>query len=147
MEDHRKGQRDDLHAVAETFLREYLAKTGSKPEPVQLASVAPRAARPVAASQAAANKFIEEHLMTQQKKAGERYEIEEPQHVVLSRRNSRGVLLYFCGFKRGAALFTFAHHLAQTINLEELPAWQGELQKRGIDATPLPAPEMHRGSL
>ena len=26
---------DDLHVTAEKFLREYLSKTGSKPEPVQ----------------------------------------------------------------------------------------------------------------
>jgi hypothetical protein len=125
MESHRKGQGDDLHAVAETFLREYLAKTGSKPKAVQLATTIPRSASHVAASQAAAKEFIKEHLeLAQQRKAEERYEIEAPHQVILSRRNSRGVLLYFCGFKRGAALFTFAQHLAQTINLEDLPTWQ-----------------------
>ena len=138
----------NIHDLADRFLREYQAKTGSKPEPVQLTSAVPRSVPYVAASQAAADKFIKDHLeMTQEKKTQERFEIEEPKQVILSRRSSRGVLMFFCGFKRGAALFTYAHHLAQIIDLKDLPTWQEALAKRGIDATPLPAPEVHRGSL
>jgi hypothetical protein len=134
-----------VHQLAEKFLREYLGENGGTTR-VSVVWTRARVIETRDVAEAFVNQLRKARREAEAQEAT-RYEIEAPQQVILSRRNSRGVLLYFCGFKRGAALFTFVHHLAQTINLEELPAWQDELQKCGIDATPLPAPEVHRGSL
>jgi hypothetical protein len=147
---------DDLHATAEKFLREYLLQTGSKAEHVEL-SAAASAARHVSASQAA-KEFLKAHLKKtrhtqahQQVEAEaitsvERYEIEEPKQVLLSRRSPRCVS-YFCGFKRGLPIFTHDKALAMVIDAANRDELSRLLRERhNIETFVLPAPELRRGS-
>ncbi len=141
-------RRDDIHATAEAFLREYLVQSGSKPELVKLSSVVP-VVRNVAESQAAAKDLIREHLKQRQqnKIEAERYELEEPLRVLLSRRNQR-CESYFYGFKRGLPIFTHDKALAMVIdaaNRDEVSRLLWE--KYNIQTFVLPAPELRRGSL
>jgi hypothetical protein len=99
--------REDIHSVAEKFLRDHLSKTGSKCEIVR--PVAPRAACAVE-SRSAAEGFLRQHLAARQTQA-KRYEIEEPQQVILARRSSN-VTSYFYGWKAQRPLFVHAQHLA-----------------------------------
>ena len=91
--------RDDIHTTADHFLRAYLSQSGSKPEPVQIASSVSTVPN-VAASRAAAKDFIAEHLnkLRTNKKGIERYAIDEPQRVILSRRIGN-VTSHFYGWK------------------------------------------------
>jgi ABC-type nitrate/sulfonate/bicarbonate transport system substrate-binding protein len=113
-----------VHQLAEKFLREYLGENGGTTR-VSVVSTRARVIETRDVAEAFVNQLRKARREAEAQEAT-RYEIEAAQQVTL---------------------FTFVHHLAQTINLEELPAWQDELQKCGIDATPLPAPEVHRGSL
>lgn len=140
---------DDIHSVAERFLREYLSQSGSKAEPVKLSSAALHPARGAAEVQAAAKELIREHLKKrrQNKTEAERYEIEEPQQVILSRRSPRCVS-FFYGFKHGLPIFTHDKALAMVIdsaNRDELSRLLRE--KHNIETFVLPAPEVRRGSL
>lgn len=140
---------DDIHSAAERFLREYLAKTGSKPERVQPASAIPVPARRVAEPHAAAKELIKEHLKKRQqaKTDAERYEIEEPQHVILFRRGPRCVS-YLYGFKRGLPIFTHDKALALVVEASDRDELARLLRERhGIESFVLPAPELRRGSL
>lgn len=139
---------DDIHSTAEKFLKEYLSQTGSKPEPVKLSSAVP-AVRNIAESQEAAKDLIREHFKKrrQDKTEAERYEIEEPQRVVLSRRSQR-CESYLYGFKRGVPIFTHDKALAMVIDA----ASSGELsrslrEKHHIETFVLSPPELRRGSL
>jgi hypothetical protein len=148
---------DDIHATAEQFLREYLSQTGSKPESVQLSSPV-TSARHVAASQTAARDFIKHLRETRQAQAQqqaeaeaitsvERYEIEEPQQVILSRRSPRCVS-YFYGFKHGLPIFTHDKALAMVIDAADRDELSRLLhEKHNIETFALPAPELRRGSL
>jgi hypothetical protein len=140
---------DDLHTVADKFLRDYLTQTGSKPESVQTASPVSSVAH-VTASQAAATDFIKELRKTRQAEASTkaaRYELEDPQQVVLSRRTLR-CLTYFYGFKRGLPVFTHDKALAMVVNTAESDGLSRSLcEKHGIVTCPMPAPEVRRGSL
>jgi hypothetical protein len=144
---------DDLHSAAEKFLREYLEQTGSIPERVQTSLPVPSQAR-VAASQTAASDFIK-HLRETRQQAkqdagasskAERYELEEPQQVVLACRNLR-CLTYFYGFKRGLPVFTHDKALAMVINTTGSDELARLLQKDGIETFALTAPEVRKGSL
>lgn len=140
---------DDLHATADRFLREYLLKTGSKPEPVQPSSAIPAPARRVAEAHAAAKELIREHLQKRQqaKAEAERYEVEEPQQVILSRRNSRCVS-YLYGFKRGTPIFTHDKALALVVDAADREQLSRLLRgKHNIETFVMPAPELRRGSL
>jgi hypothetical protein len=141
---------DDLHAVAERFVREYLAKTGSQHEPVKL-SPAPRPR--CIESHAVAQAFVKEHLRKRREIANaskqteaERFEIEEPPQVILVRR-SGSVTSYFYGWKAQRPLFTHAQHLAQVIDVARSDELVQMLRLCNIEVTTLPAPEVHRGSL
>ena len=143
---------DDLHTVADKFLRDYLTQTGSIPESVQTASPVPSVAH-VTASQAAATDFIKELRKTRQAEAdadatkAARYELEDPQQVVLSRRTLR-CLTYFYGFKRGLPVFTHDKALAMVVNTAESDGLSRSLrEKHGVETFALPAPEVRRGSL
>ena len=141
-------RRDDIHATAEAFLREYLVQSGSKPELVKLSSVVP-VVRNVAESQAAAKDLIREHLKQRQqnKIEAERYELEEPLRVLLSRRNQR-CESYFYGFKRGLPIFTHDKALAKVIDAAHRDRVSRLLwEKYNIQTFVLPAPELRRGSL
>lgn len=134
--------KEDLHKVAERFLRDHLAKTGSKCETVR--SVAPRTACAVE-SRGAAEGFLREHLATRETEA-KRYEIEESQEVILARRNGN-VTSYFYGWKAQRPLFTHAQHLAQVVDLATSEGLARSLRETGVEVTVLPAPEKRRGSL
>jgi hypothetical protein len=134
-------KKEDIHAVAERFLRDHLAKTGSKCEAVR--AVIPRTVCAVE-SRGAAEGFLR-HLATKQVEA-KRYEIEEPEHVILSRSTTR-VAPYFYGFKNGFPVFTHDSRLAQIVDSKDAKELQGALRDRGIDVTMLPVPETHVGSL
>ncbi len=139
---------DSIHATAEAFLREYLSQSGSKPELVKLSSIVP-AVRNVAESQAAAKDLIREHLKQRQQNniEAERYELEEPLRVLLSRRNQR-CESYFYGFKRGLPIFTHDKALAMVIDAAKSDELSRLLrEKHNIDTYVLPAPELRRGSL
>jgi hypothetical protein len=140
---------EDIHIAAEKFLKEYLSKTGTKPEPVQPASTLPAPARRASEAQAAAKELIREHLKKrhQAKTEAERYEIEEPQQVILSRRSPRCVS-YLCGFKRGLPVFTHDKTLALVVEAADSDKLSGLLrEKHGIGTFVLPVPELRRGSL
>ncbi len=142
--------RDDLHSAAEKFLREYLSQTGSEPESVQPVSRAPRATH-VTVSQTAASDFIKRLRRIRQAEADatnvERYEIEEPQKLILCRRSSRCVS-YFYGFKRGLPVFTHDKALATAINTADSDGLASSLlEKHNVETFALPAPELRRGSL
>jgi hypothetical protein len=136
------NQKQDIHSVAERFLRDHLAKTGSKCETVQ-----PVVARAVCAveSRSAAEGFLRQHLATRQTEA-KRYEIEEPQQLSLVRRTGN-VTSYFYGWKAQRPLFTHAQHLAQQFEPTESDKQVRMLQLCNIEVTALPAPETQRGSL
>ena len=138
---------DDLHSTAEKFLREYLAQTGSKTEPVVSAQPAPSSAHQVAASKTAATKFIEELHKTRRAQADAqiRYEVEEPQRVVLARRTR--CLIYFYGFKRGQPVFTYCLNLAVVVDAVEATQVQTVLKTFEMETFALPAPNADTGSL
>lgn len=149
---------DDIHSIAERLIREYLSLTGSKAEHVEL-SAAASAARHVSASQAAAKEFLKDHLkktrhaQAQQKleaeaiNSVERYEMEEPQQVLLARRNPRCVS-YFYGFKRGLPIFTHDKALALVVDAVDRDKLSRLLrEKHNIETFVLPVPELRRGSL
>jgi hypothetical protein len=131
---------EDVHTVAERFLRGHLAKTGSKCETVQ--PVTPRAACAVE-SKKAAEGFLREHLAARQTEA-KRYEIEAPEKVILARRNGN-VTSYFYGWKAQRSIFTHAQHLAQIIDPATSDELARTLREKGIEVTVLPAPEKGRG--
>ena len=147
---------DDIHSAAERFLREYLSQTGSKAQPVEL-SAAASAARHVSASQAAAKEFLKDHLKKTRQaqrvaEAGattgvERYEIEEPPQVILSRRSARCVSFLY-GFKRGLPVFTHDKALALVVEAADRNELARLLrEKHNIQTFALPAPELRRSSL
>jgi hypothetical protein len=140
---------DDIHSAAERFLREYLSKTGSKLEPVRPSLAVPAAVQRVAEAHAAAKELIKEHLKKRQqvKTEAERYEIEEPQQVILSRRSPRCVS-YLYGFKRGLPVFTHDKALAMVVNAADRDELARLLRERhGIESFVLPVPELRRSSL
>jgi len=149
-------KQDDLHTAAEKFLREYLAQSGSIPERVQLSPAAPQTGQHVAGSQSAAREFIKHLREARQAQAQqqaeaitsvERYEIEEPQQVILSRRSPRCVS-YFYGFKHGLPIFTHDRALAMVIDGAKRDELARQLhEKHNIETFVLPAPELRRGSL
>jgi hypothetical protein len=136
-DDHRQ----DIHTVAERFLRDHLAKTGSKCEAVR--SVAPRLACTVE-SRRAAEGFLREHLATRKTEA-KRFDIEGPEKVILARRGVRSTT-FFYGWRRDVAIFTYAQHLAQVIDVARSDELVQMLRQCGIEVTALPAPEMRRES-
>jgi hypothetical protein len=131
----------DIHTVAERFLRDHLAKTGSKCEPVR--SVVPRSACAVE-SKIAAEGFLRQHLATRQTET-KRYEIDESQPMILSRSTTR-LAPYFYGFKNGLPVFTHERRLAQIVDSKNANELQSALRERGVDVTVLPAPETRTGS-
>jgi hypothetical protein len=140
---------DDIHSTAEKFLKEYLSKTGSKPEAVQPSSAVFAPARRPAETQAAAKDLIREHLKKrrQDRTEAERHEIEEPQRVVLSRRSQR-CESYLYGFKRGVPIFTHDKALALVVDPVDSDKLSRLLrEKHSLETFVLPAPELRRGSL
>jgi hypothetical protein len=128
---------DDLHSTAEKFLREYLAKTGSKTEPVVSAQPALSSVHQVAASKAVAADFIKQLHKSRKEEAeakSERYEVEEPQRVVLARRTR--CLIYFYGFKRGQPVFTYCLNLAVVVDALEATQVQTVLKTFEPDDLP-----------
>ena len=141
---------DDLHTTAEKFLREYLAQTGSKTEPVLAASPMRCPANQIEASKAAATDFIKTFRAARKSEADAnkpvRYELEEAQQVLLARKSLR-CLTYFYGFKRGLPVFTHDKALAMVINTTGSDELARLLQKDGIETFALTAPEVRKGSL
>jgi hypothetical protein len=83
----------------------------------------------------------------QNKTEAERYEIEEPQRVVLSRRTQR-CESYLYGFKRGVPIFTHDKALAMVIDADSRDELSRLLrEKHNIETCVLPPPELRRGSL
>jgi hypothetical protein len=140
----------DLHSTAEKFLREYLEQSGSKAEPVLSAQPLSPSAHQVAVSRAVATDFIKQLRKTRQAEAdatnAERYELEDPQQVVLSRRTARSVS-YFYGFKRELPVFTHDKALAMVIDAADRDGLCRSLEIHGIETFALPAPNAKRGSL
>jgi hypothetical protein len=142
---------ETIHNIAQTFLNEYLAKSGSTSESVQLSSVAHCTARHLSQSQSVAATFVKEHLKKRQingSKQAEtaRYETEVPDKLILARRRGN-VVSFFYGWKSQRPVFTHAQHLAQVVD----PATSEELIRMlrvtDVDVTALPAPELRKGSL
>lgn len=136
----RQPRQEDIHTIAERFLLDHLAKTGSKCEAVR--PVAPRSACAIE-SRKAAEGFLRE-LVTKQTET-KRYQIDESQHVILSRSTTR-VAPYFYGFKKGFPVFTYDRRLAQMVDSKDAMELQGDLRERGIEVTISPAPETPTGS-
>lgn len=134
--------KEDIHAVAERFLRDHLAKTGSKCEAVR--PVVPRATCAVE-SRSAAEGFLRQHLAARQVET-KRYEVEAPQKVILAQRSVRSTT-FFYGWHHDAAIFTHAQHLAQVIDSKDATKLQESLKQTGIETFVMPAPEIRRGSL
>jgi hypothetical protein len=148
-----RPQDDDLHTVAETFLRQYLAETGSTPELVQLSCV-PNTAHDVAESRAVAVQFVKElRTVRRQKRRQEveanratRIEIEEPRQVILSRRCGT-VITYFYGWKQHRPLLVHAVHLALVLDIcgsENLSRHLRETYE--IETFPMPSPTPNKGT-
>jgi len=143
---------DDLHTVAETFLREYLAETGSKPMNAELASTSRCTARHVAESRMAARDFIRQLRKDRQqaKQEGsdataERYEIEYPQRVVLSRRCGT-VITFSYGWKQNRPLLVHAVHLALALDADDGEKLSILLREHEIETFPMPAPALGNSS-
>jgi hypothetical protein len=135
------NHQEDIHTVAEKFLRDHLAKTGSRCEVVR--SVVPRSACTVEPRKAAEG-FLREHLATRKTDA-KRFEIEAPEKVILARRGVRSTT-FFYGWRRGTAIFTHAQHLAQLIDVARSEELVQVLRQCNVEVTVLPAPEMGRES-
>jgi hypothetical protein len=119
-------------------------------------SAAASAARHFSASQAAAKEFLKAHLKktrhaqrqaeTEPITSVDRYEIEEPKQVILSRRGPRCVS-YFYGFKRGLPIFTYDKALAMVVNAVDRDKLSHLLRdKHNIETFVLPAPELRRST-
>jgi hypothetical protein len=134
-------EQENIHTVAEKFLRDHLAKTGSKCEAVR--PIVTRTACAVE-SKKAAEGFLREHLTTRQTEA-KRYQIVAPERVILARRTGN-VTCFFYGWKVQRPLFTHAEHLAQVIDIVKSDELVQMLRQCNIEVTVLPAPEMGRGS-
>jgi hypothetical protein len=131
----------DIHTVAEKFLRDHLEKTGSRCEAVR--PVVPRTTRAVESTKAAEG-FLRQHLATRHTEA-KRFEIETPEKVILARRGVRSTT-FFYGWRRNMAIFTHAQHLAQMIDVARSEELVQVLRQCNIEVTVLPAPEMGRES-
>jgi hypothetical protein len=94
--------------------------------------------------------FIKELRKTRQAEASTkaaRYELEDPQQVVLSRQTLR-CLTYFYGFKGSLPVFTHDKALAMVVNTADSDGLSRSLrEKHGVETFALPAPEVRRGSL
>jgi hypothetical protein len=142
---------DDLHTVAETFLREYLAETGSTSELVQLSCVC-NTSHDVAESRTVAVQFVQELKAARRQKRQEaeahranRFEIEEPRQVILSRRCGT-VITYFYGWKQERPLFVHAAHLALVLDSRDSEKVSHLLrQSHEIETFPMPAPTRGTG--
>jgi hypothetical protein len=141
---------DNLHTTAEKFLREYLAQTGSKAFPVISARPA-SSAQQLAASKAAATDFIKQLHQTRKadaksaKASSDRFEIEEPQLLVIAQRTNCTKYLY--GFKASKPVFTHCLNLAVIIDSVEGERVQKVLAACGLETFLLPAPTERGSSL
>jgi hypothetical protein len=136
----RQPSKEDIHTIAERFLLDHLAMTGSKCESVR--SVVPRS--PCAVESRSAVEGFLRQLATRKTEA-KRFEIESSQRVILARRSSRSTT-FFYGWRRDIAIFTHAQHLAQVIDVARSDELVQMLRQCNIEVTVLPAPEMGRES-
>jgi len=113
---------DDIHSVAERFLREHLANAESQSKTVRTDGQSGEGTDAEA----------------------EPPEIEEPEFVILSRRSGNATS-YFYGWKSQRPLFTYSQHLAQVLESAASEELVRKLRKAGVEAIVLPAPELRRG--